>query len=106
MVKRSNLKKCFNFLLKRAKNEKKEVGYLGVSFKERKNMPVWLSIAGKWGGIITIIALVITLLKQIIELIGFLMFAIKIVLFLGFIGLIVSIGYLAIRTWQQRRREV
>ena len=69
-------------------------------------MPVWLSIAGKWGGIITIIALVITLLKQIIELIGFLMFAVKIVLVLGFIGLIVTIGFLAIRTWQQRRREV
>ncbi len=69
-------------------------------------MPVWLSIAGKWGGIITIIALVITLLKQIIELIGFLMFAVKIVLVLGFVGLIVTIGFLAFRTWQQRRREV
>jgi len=68
-------------------------------------MPIWLSIAGKWGGIIAIIALVITLLRQIIELIGFLMFAVKIALVLGFIGLIVSIGYLAIRTWQQRRRE-
>ena len=68
-------------------------------------MPVWLSIAGKWGGIITIIALVITLLKQIIELVGFLMFAVKIVLVLGFVGLIVTIGFLAIRTWQQRRRE-
>lgn len=68
-------------------------------------MPVWLSIAGKWGGIITIIALVITLLKQIIELIGFLMFAIKIGLVLGFVGLVISIGFLAIRTWQKRRRE-
>ncbi len=68
-------------------------------------MPIWLSIAGKWGGIIAIIALVITLLRQIIELVGFLMFAVKIALVLGFIGLIVSIGYLAIRTWQQRRRE-
>lgn len=69
-------------------------------------MPFWLSLAGKWGGIITIIALVITLLKQIIELIGFLMFAVKIVLVLGFVGLVVTIGFLAIRTWQQRRREV
>ena len=69
-------------------------------------MPFWLSIAGKWGGIITIIALVITLLRQIIELIGFLMFAVKIVLVLGFVGLVVTIGFLAIRTWQQRRREV
>ena len=68
-------------------------------------MPVWLSIAGKWGSILAIIALVITLLRQIIELVGFLMFAIKIVLVLGFVGLIVSIGYLAIRTWQHRRRE-
>lgn len=69
-------------------------------------MPFWLSIAGKWGGIITIIALVITLLRQIIELVGFLMFAIKIVLVLGFVGLVITIGFLAIRTWQQRRREV
>jgi hypothetical protein len=68
-------------------------------------MSVWLTTAGKWGGIITIIALVITLLRQIIELVGFFMFAIKIALVLGFFALIILIGLLTLRTWQSRRRE-
>ena len=61
--------------------------------------------AGKWGGILTIIALVIALLKQAIELVGFMMFAVKIALVLGFVSLIVVIGFLTIRTLQQRKRD-
>ncbi len=68
-------------------------------------MTGWLFTAGRFGGIITIIALVIALLRQVIELVGFLMFAIKIGLVLAFVGLIIGIGLLAIRAFQQRKRD-
>lgn len=68
-------------------------------------MTGWLFTAGRFGGIITIIALVIALLRQVIELVGFLMFAIKIGLVLAFVGLVIGIGLLAIRTFQQRKRD-
>lgn len=64
-----------------------------------------LKSTGLLAGLLAIIALVISLLKQIIALVSFLMFAIKATLVVGFIGLILLIGFLAIRTWQQRNRE-
>ena len=68
-------------------------------------MPVWLTTAGKWGGIITIIALVITLLRQVIEFVSFLMFVFKIGLVLLFLGVFALVGFLLLRTWQTRRRQ-
>lgn len=68
-------------------------------------MCMGLRTAGLLGGLLAIIALVIALLKQIIALVSFLMFAIKASLFIGFIALFLIIGFLAIRTWQQRNRE-
>lgn len=68
-------------------------------------MTAWLITAGKWGGIITIIALVITLLRQVIEFVGFLMFAFKIGLVLLFFGVFALVGFLLLRTWQTRRRQ-
>jgi uncharacterized membrane protein YtjA (UPF0391 family) len=68
-------------------------------------MSAMLKTAGKWGGIFTIIALIITLLQQIIGLIGFVMAAIKIALILGFVGLVLFIGLLVYRTFRDRRRE-
>ena len=65
----------------------------------------FLKAAGKWGGILTIIALLITFLRQLIDLIGFLMMAIKMVLFFGFIALVLFIGLVAYRTFRDRRRE-
>ncbi|MBC7798258.1 MAG: hypothetical protein H7Z37_15410 [Pyrinomonadaceae bacterium] len=64
-----------------------------------------LLMAGKWGGLLTIIALIITLLRSVIELVGFLMAAFKIGLVVAFISLIAIIALLAIRTFQNRRRE-
>lgn len=57
------------------------------------------------GGIITVIALVITLLQQIIGLVGFIMTAIKLTLIFGFVGLIIFIALLVFRTFRERRRE-
>lgn len=69
-------------------------------------MSAFLFTAGKWGGIVTIIALVIMLLKQLIALIGFLMFAIKLALIIGFVGLFLLIALSMLRGRGRRRREV
>ena len=65
----------------------------------------FLKTAGKWGGILTVIALLITFLRQLIDLVGFLMMAIKMVLFFGFIGLLLFICLVAYRTFRERKRE-
>lgn len=64
-----------------------------------------LKTAGKWGGILTLVALLITFLRQLIDLVGFLMMAIKLVLFFGFIALLLFMGLVAYRTFRQRKRE-
>ena len=86
---------------------KKAILILEILFGEGKeimNMTL-LKAAGKWGGILTLIALLITLLRQVIDLIGFLMMAVKILLVGGFIALLIFIGLLVYRTFRDRRRE-
>jgi uncharacterized protein YqhQ len=61
-------------------------------------MPIWLKAAGKWGSVFVILALVISLLKQIIAFIGFLTFAIKILVVLAFIALFLGVGYAILRS--------
>lgn len=68
-------------------------------------MPVWLQIAGTWGGILTVIALAIVLLKQIIAFVGFLTAVIKFALVAAFIGLFIIIALLVYRTWSERKKE-
>jgi hypothetical protein len=88
--------------------EKKSVGKVsGLNFWSKGEivMPVWLTTAGKWGGLLTIIALVIALLRQIIEFVTFLMFAFKIGLVLAFLGIFALVGFMLLRTWQERRRQ-
>ncbi len=68
-------------------------------------MPIWLKAAGKWGSIFAILALVVTLLKQIIAFIGFLTFAIKVLVVLAFVALIASVGFIIFRSWDKNRRE-
>ena len=67
-------------------------------------MSAFLKTAGRWGGILTVILLVITLLKQLIALVGFLMFAIKIALVIAFVGLMLLIVLAMMRGRSQRRR--
>ncbi|HEX8475487.1 MAG TPA: hypothetical protein VF666_15780 [Pyrinomonadaceae bacterium] len=69
-------------------------------------MSALLYTAGKWGGIVTIIALVIMLLKQLIALVGFLMFAVKMALIIAFVGLFLLIALSMLRGRGRRRREV
>jgi hypothetical protein len=68
-------------------------------------MPVWIKAAGKWGSIMVIIALVITLLKQVIAFIGFITFAIKILIVLAFVLLIIGVGFAILRSISQNRKN-
>ncbi|HSK70839.1 MAG TPA: hypothetical protein VK892_04025 [Pyrinomonadaceae bacterium] len=68
-------------------------------------MPIWLKAAGKWGTILVILGLIITLLKQIIAFIGFLTAAIKILVVLVFAALFIFVALLVFRAWQDNRRK-
>ena len=68
-------------------------------------MSVFLKAAGRWGGILTIIVLMITLLRQLISLVGFLFVAVKAIIVMAFIGLVLLMIILVLRGRSQRRRE-
>jgi hypothetical protein len=61
---------------------------------------------GRWGGILTLIILLIALVKQLIAFVGFLMFAIKVGIVLAFIALFLLIIIAILRGRSQRRRDV
>ena len=65
---------------------------------------VFMKAAGKWGGILVIIALVITLLKQLITFIGFITGAIKLLILLAFVALIVFVGLMVFKGLQHSRK--
>ncbi len=67
-------------------------------------MPLWVKATGKWGSILVIIALVITLLKQLIAFIGFVTGAIKLLIILVFVAVIIGVGFLALKAWNDRKR--
>lgn len=69
------------------------------------DMPLWVKAAGKWGSIMVIIALVITLLKQLIAFVGFITGAIKLLVILAFVLVIVGVGFLMIKSWNESRRR-
>lgn len=68
-------------------------------------MSAFLKSAGRWGGVLTIIVLVITLLRQLISLVGFLFIAIKAMIVIAFIGLVLLMIFLVMRGRAERRRE-
>ena len=68
-------------------------------------MPLWVTAAGKWGSIVAILALVITLLKQVIGFIAFLTTAIKVIIILVFVALLVGIGMMILRSWRGFKRS-
>jgi uncharacterized membrane protein len=69
-----------------------------------KVMPIWLKAAGKWGSILVILTLIITLLKQFIAFIAFLTAAVKIVVVLVFLALFLGVGMIIFRTWNEKRK--
>ena len=57
----------------------------------------YFSAADKWSSIFAILALVITLLKQIIAFVGFLTAAIKLFIVLIFVALLLGVGLMVLR---------
>jgi hypothetical protein len=73
--------------------------------KEIYEMSGFLMAAGRLGSILTLIALLIVLVKQLIAFIGFLMIAFKIAIVIAFIGLMLLIVITFLSTRNRRRRE-
>jgi multisubunit Na+/H+ antiporter MnhG subunit len=67
-------------------------------------MPLWIRAAGIGSSIIVLIALAIAFFKQLIAFIGFLTFAIKILIVLVFIALIAGVGMMVLRAWKKKTR--
>lgn len=67
-------------------------------------MSAWFKAAGKWGSVLVILTLIITLLKQVITFIGFLTAAIKILVVLAFVVLFLGVGLIIFRSWSDRRK--
>ena len=65
----------------------------------------FLKAAGIGGSIMAILALVIYLLKTVISLIAFLTGALKILVVLVFVAVIVGIGFMVLKGWNEARRS-
>ncbi|MDT5293427.1 MAG: hypothetical protein QOJ76_307 [Acidobacteriota bacterium] len=68
-------------------------------------MSAFLTTAGRFGGIVALIALLIVLVKQLIVFVGFLMFALKIAIVIAFIGVMLLIVITFLTARNRRRRE-
>ena len=66
---------------------------------------MFLKAAGIGGSILAILALVIFLLKALISLIAFLTGALKILIVLIFVAVIVCIGFMVLKGWNEARRN-
>jgi len=66
-------------------------------------MPIFVKAAGWIGSLLAILALVITLLKQVIGFIGFLTFIIKVGIFLLFAAVFLAVGIFAFKAWKSSR---
>jgi phosphotransferase system glucose/maltose/N-acetylglucosamine-specific IIC component len=66
---------------------------------------MFLKAAGIGGSILAILALVIYLLKTLISLIAFLTGALKILVVLVFVAVIVGIGFMVLKGWNEARRN-
>lgn len=67
-------------------------------------MPTWLKATGKWGSVFVILALIVTLLKNIIAFFGFLTMAIKFGFILAFVLVLVGVGLLVLRGFNANRK--
>ena len=68
-------------------------------------MSAFLKTAGRWGGVLTIIVLIIALLRQLISLVGFLLIAVKAAIVIAFVGLVLVMIVLVLRGRSQARRD-
>ena len=68
-------------------------------------MSPFMRTASGWGVILTILLLVITLLKQLISLVTFIIAALKVGIVVAFVGLMLLIVLAIFRGRRSRRRE-
>lgn len=68
-------------------------------------MLAFLKVAGRLGGVITLLLLLVTLVRQLISLVGFLLAAIKIGIVVFFVGIFLMIALSIFRDRARRRRE-
>lgn len=68
-------------------------------------MPVWMKAAGIGGSLLALIALVIVLLKTVVGFIAFLTGAIKILIILIFVALLIAIGLMVLKGFNESRRN-
>ena len=66
---------------------------------------IFLKAACIGGSILAILALVIYLLKTLISLIAFLTGALKILVILVFVAVLVGIGFMVLKGWNEARRN-
>ncbi|MFN2456469.1 MAG: hypothetical protein ABR577_19925 [Pyrinomonadaceae bacterium] len=69
-------------------------------------MSAFIKTFGRWGGILTVILLLVTLLRQLIALVSFLLVAIKVLVVVAFIGLMLLIVFTMLRGRARRRRDL
>lgn len=58
-----------------------------------------------WGSLLALVALVIALVKSLIAFVGFLTFAIKAIIVLGFVAVFLIVGLLVFRTWSSSQQN-
>ncbi len=66
----------------------------------------FLKIFGRLGAIVTLIMLIVTLLKQLVALVGALLFVIKMATIVAFAGLILVMVLAFLRGRERRRRDM
>ena len=66
-------------------------------------MSAYMKAAGKWGSIFLVLALVITLLKQIIGFIGFLTTIIKVGIVLLFVAILIGVALLFLKSMKNNK---
>lgn len=66
-------------------------------------MSAYMKAAGKWGSIFVVLALVITLLKQIIGFIGFLTTIIKVGIVLLFVAILIGVALLFLKSMKNHK---
>ncbi len=67
-------------------------------------MPTWLKATGKWGSVFVILALIVTLLKQVIAFFGFLTMVVKLGVIIAFIAVLVGVGFVVLKGFNANRK--
>ena len=65
----------------------------------------FMKAAGKWGSILALIALLITLVKSLIAFVVFVTMAIKILIVVAFVAILLGVGYLVIKGLSGSKRS-